>query len=193
MESIPLKDVTISVTNKDVYVVSKPSAFVEGYAFKTSPFVVVYGGKTGFSLAPAPTNAVSLVSMWSNSGLFTYVHNFTNGNDSVLQNTFMAEKCAWTTSSTFLFCAGEPDVYINEEGLPDMWYLGDINFKDTLYMVNNNGSTFTTNEVLNISNEGNQPIDLIKPAFDNLSSLYSFINKTDGSLWLLDVNRALSQ
>jgi hypothetical protein len=74
-----------------------------------------------------------------------------------------------------------------------MWYLGDINFKDTLYMVNNNGSTFTTNEVLNISNEGNQPIDLIKPAFDNLSSLYSFINKTDGSLWLLDVNRALSQ
>lgn len=193
VESVPLKDITLSVTNKDVYVVSKPSAFVPGYVFKTSPFVVVYGGKTGFSLTPAPTNAISLVSMWSNSGLFSYVHNFTNGGDSTLKNRFLAEKCAWSNTSTLLFCAGDPDTYINQDGLPEMWYLGDISFKDTLYIITGVSGVFSDSELLNISDEGGESLDVIKPSFDTLSYYFSFINKKDGALWLLDVTRTVSR
>ena len=193
IESLPLKDITLSVTNKDIYVVSKPSAYVPGFVFKTAPFVVIYGGKTGFSLNPAPTNSVSLVSMWSNTGLFSYVHGLNNGKDQPLKDSFLAEKCSWSQTSSFLFCGGDQDVFIGGGALPESWYKGDVSFRDTLYVIRSSNGSFTSDNLLSISDEGKEDIDLIKPVFNNTSSFFGFINKKDGALWLLDVSRVLGQ
>ena len=193
IESYPLKEVTLSVTNKDVYLASKPSTFVPGYIFRAQPFVAFYGGKTGFSLNPAPTSPISIVSMWSNTGLFSYVHSLIDGKDYVLKDTFLAEKCSWNIVSTFAFCAGDSNPFIGEEGLPDVWYKGDISFTDKLYSVKNSGGVFNSDDLLDMSTEAKEPIDLIKPDFDDSIRYFSFINKKDGALWLLDVVRVLNQ
>lgn len=193
VESLPLKDITLSITNKDVYVVSRPSAYVTGFVFKTSPFVVVYGGKTGFSLNPAPTNSVSLVSMWSKTGLFSYVHGLSDGRDTPLKDSFLAEKCSWSQNSIYLFCAGDPNLFIGGGELPEAWYKGDVSFRDVLYVVRKEGTSFTSTDLFGLSDDANEDIDLTKPSFDDTSSYFSFINKKDGALWLLDAPRVLGQ
>jgi hypothetical protein len=189
LESLPLKELTLSVTNKDVFAVSKASAFVPGQIFKLQPFTIVYGGKTGFSLNLPSSGPLSFVSMWSNNGLFSYIHDFSSGKDSVLREAFLSEKCSWSPTSLYLFCAGDMEADIGEEGLPEVWYAGDVSFTDTLYVIKNAEGSFSNNNILNISDEGKEPIDLIKPSFDGDGSYFSFINKKDGNLWVLDVTR----
>lgn len=193
VESLPLKELFLKVTNKDVFAISKPSAFIPGYVFRVSPFVIVYGGKTGFSYLPSPLGGVGFVSMWSSSGLFSYVHSLVNGSDSVLDAQFLADKCSWSPLSTFLLCGYDVSQFIGDSGLPEAWYMGDVSFSDTLYLVNQEGGSYSAREAINLYQESNQDIDLIKPAFDSSSAYFSFINKKDGSLWLLDVVRTFSR
>jgi len=192
VESFPLKELELSINNKQVYVSSKPSAFVPGYVFKTSPFVIIYGGKTGFSFLPSPTDTLSYISMWSDKGLFSYVHSLVNGSDYTFDGSFLSDKCSWSPVSSFLLCANDSDVFIGENGLPEAWYQGDVSFKDSLYVVAEDRGSFITRELINISDEAKESIDLIKPRFDSSSVYFSFTNKRDGSLWLLDVFRAFN-
>jgi hypothetical protein len=186
IQKYPLKELLLSPVRKDGVIVStKPSAFVEGFVFR-SDFSRVYGGKTGLYSLPSFSNGLLLSSMWSGSGLFTFIHSLASGQDRGLSIQTLADKCAWTTSSLYIVC-GVPKLLPRiKYGLPDDWYQGAAHFEDSLSLISLGGGD--ESELYDISQEAKVPIDTTSPSFDTSSSYFGFVNKNDSLLWLLRVN-----
>jgi hypothetical protein len=192
VESFPLKELTVSVGAR-VFATTKASAFVLGQVFKTQPFSLLYGGKTGLTHLISTDAKTSLFSMWSNRGLFSYVRDIRTGKESALSSPFLSEKCVWSFNSFFLICAGDSSVFIGDQGLPDAWYQGDVSFNDSLFFINAADGLFSVRRLFSIEEEGGEPVDAIKPKLNPEGNLFAFINKRDGSLWLLDLERTLTE
>lgn len=96
----------------------------------------------------------------------------------------LADKCVWSKSKI-------PDVYCAEPedlpkgNYPDVWYKGLILTKDVIKKYNAASDMYY--EVLNLSTETREQIDVSDISISSKETNISFRNKIDGYLWMLRV------
>ena len=186
----PTSEFNLTYGGENLYTTSKPSAYVMGYTTNVQTAERTLGNKTGLITLPANNNDDYLGSMWSNSGLLSFIFSKKTVSTKVLGIKTIASKCAWGKTSFYVIC-GVPQIFpINVEGLPDDWYQGRNQFTDDVYLIGN--KTNNENKIFDFSTETKDSIDLIKPDFNSNNDYLSFINKRDGNLWLLHTRPLLN-
>lgn len=186
VSSSPFKEWSLSYGGDSLFVTSKPSAYVEGITAKIPSFGIEITGKTGLMSNPSAAGDI-LSSMWSSSGLLTFISN--DGGDVVLPIKTLATKCAWGRND-FLVCAIPRTLPRTEEGLPDDWFQGRVSFNDDLYIVDKNtGEQFPFYSF----SEDEGTFDITNISVSPITTILSFTNKRDGTLWFVDTGRIIPE
>lgn len=176
VSNLDLSEVNLVCGEKTAYVNTKPSAYIPGYLVSLPSFTKVISEKTGL-LSDFGYGDVSINSMWSDSGLVTFVRQ-KNGSINTLDKSFLGSKCAWLNSKTS-FCAISDYIPKSVEGLPDDWYQGRVSFTDKIYSLNlETGFLF---EFFNFPTD----FDVEKINISKDGTYLSFIKRGEGSLFLL--------
>lgn len=179
--SSPFSEWNIFYGGEQLYANSKASAYVEGSTVLVPSFVKVVTEKTGLT-SIVSSKGVALSSMWSNSGLVTFISS--SGDVHVLDKKTISSKCGEGKNGVFL-CAVPKEIPSEVEGLPDDWYQGRYSFDDSLFLVDpRTGQSYLLYSFDN--NTDGFDITQIKSFKDG--SLIDYINKKDGTLWLLRPN-----
>lgn len=177
---------SIMYGGNNLYGVSKPSAYIEGTAFEIPSFRYVDGGRTGLNVSVS-TDSTYLASVWTQSGLQTYV---SDTNSHIIKNLSiktLSDKCISRVASLF-FCSVPQNTFNSVEGLPDDWYQGNTSFSDSIVMITAKSGDIYPVYKFNSSIQ----YDIESLDVSQNSNLISFINKNDSSLWLLVVDRITS-
>lgn len=180
--SSPYLSWTLSYSGDTLFATTKPSAYVEGYTVKIPSFEFAIGNKTGLQSNPSE-NGTFLSSMWSNTGLKTFIS--LRGNQIVLDIQTLANKCKWGQKE-FLICAVPNTLPKKTEGLPDDWFQGRFFFDDSFVTINPLTGEASTLYTFDISKK--LTFDVTNISLSKDSSMITFIRKQDASLWLLDTN-----
>ena len=179
--SSPFREWNISYGGNTLYVTTKPSAYVEGSTFSLPFFQAEIIEKTGLMTTPLESDTL-LNSMWGKNGLVTFFSK--NGDIKVLPIQTLAPKCAWGRKA-ILVCAIPRMIPFTTEGLPDDWFQGRISFEDDLAIIDKNtGDKYPLYDF----SEADGFFDIVGITVSLDTDLFSFNNKKDGSLWLLNTN-----
>ncbi len=179
--SSPFKEWMLSYGGENLYVTSKPSAYVNGATFSIPTFQPEVTEKTGLMSTPG-ANGVILNSMWSAQGLATFISD--NGDIKLLASKTLASKCAWGERK-FLVCAIPKLTLKGSEGLPDDWFQGRVSYSDDFFAVDS-----TTGETYPLysfkQDEGNFDVTNMTISKENI--FLTFNKKQDSTLWLLNTS-----
>ncbi len=185
----PLKEWSLTYGGETPYITNKPSAYLEGSTYSLPNKTYVVGGKTGLMSQPNETGGLILSSMWSTSGLATFIFDKKTNSTRVLELATLASKCTWADASN-LICGVPSSLPESSEGLPDDWFQGTVSFSDDIFLVD--GNSGASSGLYNLSAESGSPFDVIRPLMNGEKSLFVFTNKQGGALWMINVARVLS-
>jgi hypothetical protein len=180
--SNPFKEWDISYGGENLFLTTKPSAYVTGITFSLPLFQSETGERTGLLSNPGPSN-ILLNSMWTDNGLATFFSN--KSKVVVLPFKTLASKCSWGIVN-YLVCAVPRFVpNMTEEGLPDDWFQGRISFSDDLKIVDT-----TTGDIFSLYtfSEKEGEFDITNIDLSQNNDLITFIRKQDSTLWLVNTN-----
>lgn len=176
--SSPFREWSLSYGGNELFVTTKPSAYVEGSTLSLTTFQPEIQEKTGLMSNPT-IGGVMLNSMWGNKGLLTFLS--TNGSIKLLQVATLAPKCSWG-KKYYLVCAIPRVMPTTTEGLPDDWFQGRVSFVDDLMVVDiKTGSHYLLYEFTQSDGE----FDITNIALSEAHEYLSFTKQQDGTLWLL--------
>lgn len=186
--SSPFSEWVVSYGGNQLYATTKASAYVEGFTVQLPSFSKIIGGTTGLIASPSSDGSF-IGSMWSQTGLQTFFLNTKDTTPKSLSIRTLSSKCV-SRNPSFFFCAVPQSLPKAAEGLPDDWYQGRVLFADSLMLVNaKTGESFSFYTFDGAV--GDMDMTNINLSVD--SSLFSYIRKQNGSLWLLHANRILSE
>jgi hypothetical protein len=182
--STPLSGLHVSFAGKNQYLAfTKPSATLLGDAFlvnKAGDFSRIAGPLNGLVALASPSGKWVLVSYVLSGSMQMSLINTTTGETLPLPIATIADKCIWTTDESALYC-GVPVNPDMSYSYPDDWYQGAVHFSDRVWKINVSGRYVQL--VLDFSAQTKTPLDAEAFAVDASSSVLSFVNKNDGSLW----------
>ena len=186
VDSSPFKEWVLSYGGESLFVTSKPSAYVLGVTAKIPSFNLQTSERTG--LMTNPNSAGELLnSMWASNGLTLFITR--DNNDIVLPIKTLASKCSWGKDD-LLLCAVPRSIPKSKEGLPDDWFQGRVSFADDIYFVDKNtGETFT----LYTFSKDDGIFDITNISIIETNDIFSFTRKQDGTLWLVNTNKIVSE
>ena len=190
LKNSPITEIDLTYGGETLYSTNKTSTYSIGYTNDVERGERVLGDKTGLITLPANNNIDYLSSMWSNTGLKLFLFSKKTGSYSVLNSKTLASKCIWGRTSTYILCGTPQNIKSPNEGLPDSWFMGLVNFTDNLYIIDNN--TKVEDILFDFSSETKEEIDLIKPNLSSNDGYLGFINKNNGHLWLFNVEAAIA-
>lgn len=175
----PFKDWKLSFGGDDLYVTSKPSAYVSGATFSLPNFQPEVSERTGLTSKPYEEGLI-INSMWSSQGLATFVSN--NRELKMVDFKTLAEKCAWG-EKRFLVCSVPKLLPRITEGLPDDWYQGRVTFNDDFFAIDAlTGESYP----LYTFKKDEGIFDVTNIIVSKGNTLITFNKKQDASLWLLN-------
>jgi hypothetical protein len=184
--SSPLREWTITYGGETPYMTNKPTAYLEGSTYSLPNKTYIVGGKTGLMTLANTTGGSILASMWSASGLATFLVNKKTAETQILDIRTLAPKCTWADAAR-LICAVPTSISKGGEDLPDDWFQGTVSFSDNLYSIDSNdGSVFS---LFNLSQELGQPFDATHLQANKGASLLVFTNKQGGALWMVNLSK----
>ena len=104
------------------------------------------------------------------------------GKTTVLPVATIADKCAWSADSKTAYC-GIPMNVADGFAYPDDWYQGAVSFSDRIWKIDVAGRYAQL--VLDFPKETNGVmLDAETLSIDPAGTALSFVNKSDGSLWV---------
>ena len=183
----PLSDIRASFAGKNTYLVfTKPTAVLPGYAFTVNSsrrFTRIAGPLLGLSATASPSGASVLVSYVDGTGsLQMELIDTATGKTTVLPVATIADKCAWSADSKTAYC-GIPMNVADGFAYPDDWYQGAVSFSDRIWKIDVAGRYAQL--VLDFPKETNGVmLDAETLSIDPAGTALSFVNKSDGSLWV---------
>ncbi len=184
----PLKEWALKYGGEIPYITNRASAYLEGSTFSLPNKTYILGGKTGLMDLPNDTGTSILASMWSSSGLATFIADKKTESTQILSIRTLSSKCVWGALST-VFCGVPSFIPEGEEDLPDDWFQGTVSFSDNLYSVDAlNGVSFP---IFNLSAEGGNPFDMTRLHINKSSTSLVFTNKQGGTLWMINLSKVL--
>lgn len=162
---------------------SKPSGLVSGYSYilntQSNVFEKLIGGIKGLTVLPNKTGDKFLIGEAGSSSMKISIYDSATSKLAGTSLNTLAEKCIWSSNGIYVYC-GTP-INPNPGTYPDVWYQGQISFTDSIDKYNIQDGT---KETLGFPSE---QIDLISPSLSKDESYLYFINKRDGSIWVVDL------
>lgn len=179
---------------KNITLTTRASGFAPGFAYilntQTKNLTRILGNIYGLTTLTSPDISKVIYSA-SEKGTFTL--NYLNRKDSsIAELSFktLPEKCIWSKKEKpVLFCAIPENIAFST--YPDVWYQGQINFTDTIWKINLD--TGEARSIINIQKEFGVVIDMINPYISPNEDYLIFTNKTDLSLWGLQLVEPIKQ
>lgn len=185
----PLKEWLVEwPTQEQLILTTKASYGLPGYIFSvntnTGEWTKIFGDKNGLTTNANSDSSQILFSEHSNKNNYISIFN-TNTKEETLTNfKTVSEKCIWSNLYNDTFYCATPKNY-TEKNLPDTWYRGEVSFNDKIELMNLNTKVGT--EIINLSEESGENIDVIEPFLSSDEKYLFFINKIDNTLWVLDL------
>ncbi len=164
-------------------ITTKAADGVPGFAYSVSGGILkkILGDTNGLTTKISPDGKTLLYSVSGGQGLDLHALSLKDGTDMNTGLATLPEKCVWSTNNTVVYCgvgqSTSPDSY------PDAWYKGQIHFNDAFWKIDTVGKSTTQ---LN-DGEGNT-LDATNLALDPSEQYLVLVNKTDGSLWSLNLS-----
>lgn len=179
--TIPLRDVRV-LWGAPTLILTKPSAYANGYLYRVENSGLSYITEGGSGLMATRHASSSIVSYKDADRWITR-----DTRTGTTYDTFVVfpEKCTVDRSTPYrVFCASP--INLDEDGqYPDDWYKGITTFTDSLLYIDSTDGRVGV--VSNLEDEAGRPIDIRAIGTDATGNRIHFINKYDGSLWLLDL------
>src|SRR3989338_2190805 len=169
---------TIILSTPPTYAVSSLSVLVT--VGKTSSGFVSGAGLGVLSDNQGSLYAVNAVS--SNTGRILPLRLVNRKGETVAETgvATLADKCAWDTAGEWLYCSVPTNA---GAGFPDDWYKGRVQFSDRLVKIDSR-----TGNALELGAE-TPFIDAVNLFLDTKNQYLFFVNKTDSTLWRLELGR----
>lgn len=188
--NLKTKEWNLVYGGENLYAQSSPTAYISGYFIKVDTGERIIGDKTGLIVLPDNKDANYFGSMWTDSGLASFIFSRSSGNFTKTKQATLSEKCVWEYSNKNLLCAIPNTLPLSINGLPDDWYQGRASFTDSLYLVSGDG--LYDNIFFNLSSASGKDLDVTNLQINNQNEYLGFINKKGGDFWLLLTKDILS-
>ncbi len=171
-------------TEKTLVITTKPSANVDGYAYKidvaSKNMQKLLGNIKGLTTLMSPSGEKLLYSESEQGSPNLYSLDIKTGQVTNLFLRTLPEKCVWSAKEKeMLYCAVPNELAITD--YPDVWYQGRISFDDSIWRVN--AQTAETRLFALIGSLADEPLDVINPMLNPSEDYLMFQNKIDLSLW----------
>jgi len=112
-----------------------------------------------------------------------------NGVPTDLSVGTLAEKCGWDSSKILLVCGAPKSIPVAT--LPDDWYRGTVSFEDRLWAIDSETATLVI--LADPKTYTDIPLDVVHTHVSDDGLFVMFINKTDGTPWLVDVAKVFER
>ncbi len=169
---------------------TKASAQSFGYLYftntTTGKMQRILGGIQGLTTLTNKTASTTLFNKINADGSVSFsFYNIKEGISApVPSNPTFTEKCVWSKKTTgTVYCAIPSKIPSGE--YPDSWYKGLISFSDSLWKIDL--SKGTSEKLSDIKEASGKDVDAINLTLDDAENFLLFTNKTDLTLWSLDL------
>lgn len=165
---------------------TKGSSGLDGYAFTVSPstgaFSRILGPLRGLSVLPSTSGNQVLYSYVVQGAPRMNIYDRNARTSTPLPLATLSEKCAWASDESALYCAIPRSFTGN---LPDDWYQGALTTSDRIWRIDLEARLAVL--VIDPQEAAEVSIDAVSLTLDPKMDVLTFVNKTDGSLWLYDL------
>ena len=179
----------VFATDGPYFAATPSSARLPGYAFSVSAstgiFTRVVGPLRGLSVLPNHKGTKVLFSYFDGTGVRLAVYDITKRETILLPVSTLAEKCVWSLDDSAAYCGVPVTGSFGNAELPDDWHQGAVHTTDRLWGIDLADRVATL--VANLPALSDAPIDAVSLTLDKNGEILSFINRTDGSLWLYEL------
>jgi len=187
----PIRELIVqNINNTTVALTTKPYPEVNGYLYflNTSSGAVtkIIGNISGLTTLTSPDAKKVLILSQSGSNKLTS-YTIADRTSADLNPSTFPEKCVWSKKDTnIVYCAVSKEI-LGVMALTN-WYLGAVQFNDDIWKYDMKANT--ANIIADLSSEnGGEPLDVMKPALSDNERYMVFMNKRNGSLWSLDLTK----
>jgi len=204
----PLTIWNLLITNDEkIYAYEKDTAFENSNFYKlnienrnenylNNDLEKIYGDHTGLAFLITNTQKNILISVNTKTGIKTYLNNsFANFNKNFQDNNLqelsfktLANKCVSSRLDEFVLCAVPKEIKRYDAGLPDAWYQGVASFEDNLYYLSLAENNSRVEIFYDFQKSADTNLDILNLKITPNDSHLIFINKSDRSLWSLNLN-----
>jgi len=187
--SHPLSDWSVQWVNENTLMfTTKPASAIQSvsylYDLRVKKLSKVFGPKNGLTALSSPLLDKIIYSETIQEKLLTGIHDTKTNSDTYLEQTTLADKCVWSSTSVIVYC-GVPKT-IPSGKLPDIWYQGLLSTNDRIVAINTNTQEETI--IVDPQNEAGEEIDTQDLKLSADGNYLIFTNKKDLSLWGLKLN-----
>lgn len=172
-------------TAENVYLTTKPSYNVGGYAYslntRSGIFTKILGNIKGLTTKTNQDGSKMIYSTSANIGPSLSVYNIQNNETKELDLYSFADKCVFAFNKIDAYC-GVPNTKPGTEN-PDLWYQGLESYSDSIYKIDTNTGSISL--IMNTNAKGG--IDTTNLFLDKTEEYLFFINKKDSTLWSLNL------
>jgi len=185
----------IVLSDGRLVVVEKAEDNAEGYAYEIAPDATMkplVRAAPGLTVLPLANSSAFLFGTSQNGTLALFAQTSTS-TFSVPVNT-VADKCVWVpfvpaskknpASHLVAYCAVPQNA--SEQNFLENWYMGALHTSDSWWRIDITSGDAT--QVFEASSGGSL-LDVVDPAIDPTGNFLGFKNGTDGSLWVLRINK----
>jgi hypothetical protein len=169
---------------RTVGMTTKPSSGVAGHFFllntDSGSFVKIFGGLLGLTIEAHP-DGNRLLYASSADGVLLKVFDMDTRTAQGLPIRTLPEKCVWSVEPSYVVHCGVPDT-LPAASIPDEWYRGTVLFSDSLQRIDTRDGSFVS---IADSFDFGEAVDIISLSISGDGEMLSFVNKRDGSLWLV--------
>lgn len=181
-----LSAIKVYASNGGFFAQTKPSVFLNGYAFQISAasgaFTRVLGPLRGLSVLPSPDGKFLLYTYVDRGTLRLSLLDMTTRAQIPLPLATLTEKCTWTTDSLSVYCAVPTGL---SAGLPDFWYQGAAVLSDRFWKISVTDRLATL--IVDPSTIAGVSIDGVSLQTDAQEDMLFFTDKHNGALWAYDM------
>lgn len=166
------------------FVYPKASARLQGFLYKITNGKVERTAVSGYGLSAISNKNFSLFSIQKDGEYQTFVTNLLTDSVSKIFIKLLPEKCAGLDEdATVTVCAY--DTKDQTAGMPDTWYLGQLQTRDELWTVDLSSNELTS--LVDTFGQTGREVDVMKPSLNKNSDRLLFMNKVDRTLWAYDM------
>lgn len=190
----PIKEWLIDWQNDNLISLNtKPTSEFPGYLFLLNPkngsIRKVVDGVGGLTSKISPSGKFVLFSEGRQSSISLFVKDLTTNQIKRLAISTLPEKCVFDNQDeTIIYCGGpnriEPAKY------PDDWYKGKVSFDDFIWEINHQKGMIKSFYTFD---DKDFDFDIVDVALSKNNKFFVFVNKTDLTLWSLDLERVRGQ
>ncbi len=186
--SSPLKEWSVSwESDKIISLATKPSSSALGQLYSlsvngTNNFQKVIGDISGLTTKISPKNNNVIYSETVGTGFMTYFFNQVDGATNSFPLKTLPEKCVFSKGDENIIYCGVPNVVLGSK-YPESWYQGISSFSDTIWQIDT--SSATARIIIDKEKLGGVEIDIIEPILSENEDFFAFINKKDGTAWVV--------